>query len=52
MEDREHRRGPAGPHLRKGSDVTSEQAFVGWAALIIGGLFMAAGGVAMILSLS
>jgi hypothetical protein len=52
MEKREQRRGAAGQHLRRASVVTGEQTFVGWAAVIIGGLFMAAGGVVMILSLS
>jgi hypothetical protein len=52
MDEKEQPRAMAGRPPRRGAAVTSEQRFLGWAALIIGGLFMATGGIVMILSLS
>ncbi len=52
MEDKDQRRVVAGKASRTGSSLSTEQTAVAWAVVLMGVVFMAAGGVVMFLSLS
>lgn len=52
MEDKDQRRTAAGKEFRAGQSLSTEQRLVAWATVAIGAVFMAAGGLVMILSLS
>jgi len=52
MENKDQGRIVAGKGFQRGSSVSTEQTALGWAVVVMGALFMAAGGVVMFLSLS
>lgn len=52
MENKDQRRAVTGKGLRAGQSLSTEQTIVAWATVVMGAVFMAAGGLVMVLSLS
>ena len=52
MENKDQRRAVTGKRFRAGQSLSTEQTIVAWATVVMGAVFMAAGGLVMVLSLS
>lgn len=52
MENKDQRRAVAGEGVRAGQRLSTEQTIAAWATVVMGAVFMVAGGLVMVLSLS